>query len=65
MMVKLLFWGSIIFFYLGFNAREGNLLYFFSIYSLMTAIGLFFRKRDYKKGKPAPAEALPPTETPS
>ena len=64
-MTKLFFWGSMIFFYLGFNAREGNLFYFFAIYSLMVAIGLFFRKREAKKGKPAVAEALPATQTPS
>ena len=65
MMTKLLFWGSMLCFYLGFNAREGNLLYFFAIYSLMAAIGLFFRKRESKMGKPEPVEALPTTETPS
>ena len=54
-----------LFFYLGFNAREGNLFYFFAIYSLMVAVGLFFRKRESKMGKPAPVEALPSTETPS
>ena len=65
MMVKLLFWGSIPFFYLGFNAREGNLFFFFAIYLLMGAIGLFCRKREARKGKPDPAKALPATQLPS
>ena len=62
-MNKLLFWGSMMFFYLGFNAREGNLYYFFAIYLLMGAIGLFFRRRDLKNGKSEAAEALPTTQT--
>lgn len=64
-MVKLFFWGSMLFFYLGFNAREGHLFFFFATYSLMAAIGLFFRNNESKKGKPAAVEALPTTQAPS
>jgi hypothetical protein len=63
MTMKLLFWGSVLFFYLGLNAPEGNLFYFVAIYLLVSAIGLYCRRRESKMGKPetvnAPPEAGP------
>jgi hypothetical protein len=52
MMLKLLFGGSVLFFYLGFIAREGNLFYFFATYLLIGAIGLYFRNREAKQVQP-------------
>ena len=65
MMTKALFWGSIFFVYLGANAREGHLFFFFGIYLFMSAMGLFFRNREAKAGKPTPIETLPSTSEPS
>ena len=65
MMTKLLFWGSILFIFLGFNAREGNLYFFFGCYLLMSAIGLFFRQKENKAGQKAAVEALPATNPPA
>lgn len=55
MKTRLLFWGSVLFFYLGFAAREGNLYYFFAVYLLMSTVGLHCRKRESEKGKPEAA----------
>jgi hypothetical protein len=65
MMLKLLFGGSVIFFYLGFSAREGNLFYFFATYLLVSAIGIYFRNREAKQEKPKAAENLPAPQPPS
>lgn len=65
MVTKLLFWGSMLFIFLGFNAREGHLFFFFGIYLLMSAIGLFFRKREGKLRKQAAVEPLPVTSPPA
>lgn len=64
-MTKLLFWGSMLFIFMGVNAREGNLFFFFGIYLLMSAIGLFFRKRETKGGKQKPVEPLPVNNPPA
>jgi hypothetical protein len=56
MMLKLLFGGSVLFFYLGVSAREGNLFYFFGTYLLISTIGLFFRRREAKQVTPKPAD---------
>ena len=65
MMTKLLFWGSILFIFLGFNAREGCLFFFFGIYLLIGAVGLFFRKREGKTGAQTAVESLPVTPPPA
>lgn len=64
-MTKLLFWGSMLFIFMGFNALEGNLFFFFGIYLLMSAIGLFFRKREGKGHKREAVESLPVTNPPA
>ena len=65
MLTKLLFWGSMLFIFLGFNALEGNLYFFFGIFLLMSAIGRFFHHRETKGGRKKAVEPLPATNPPA
>lgn len=59
MMLKLLFWGAILFLILGLQAHDGNLFYFFAIHLLIIAIGVFFRKHDFRPRAAAAMEDHP------
>lgn len=48
MKTKLLFWSAILFFVVGFNARDSALFYFFSIHLFMLFIGVFIHKLTQK-----------------
>lgn len=65
MVTKLLFWGSVLSMFLGVNAREGDLFFFFGTFFFMSATGFFFRGRENKAGKRPGAEALPSPDEPS
>ena len=60
---KLLFWGGIIFFILGTNAKDGTLFYFFSVHLFMLFIGMFLYKISYTPRKDTSAEPLPDSES--
>jgi len=50
---KFLFWGAVLFFFLGQNSLDNRLFYFFAFYFAMLFIGVFFYKREYR---PPPSE---------
>jgi len=65
MPAKILFWGSTLFILIGFKAREGHLFFFFGVYMLMSATGLFFRCREAREKKKTAAESLPTVNSPT
>jgi len=62
MKTKLLFWGGVLFFALGLNAKDGTLFYFFSVHLFMLYIGVFLHKISYTPQTEASSEPLPGTE---
>lgn len=63
MKTKLLFWGGIIFFALGANAKDGTLFYFFAVHLLMLFIGTFLYKISYTPKKDTRVEPLPDSDS--
>jgi len=63
MKTKLLFWGGVLFFALGLNAKDGALFYFFSVHLFMLYIGVFLHKISYTPQSDANAEPLPEAES--
>ena len=61
MKTKLLFWGAMLFFVLGLNARESALFYFFSIHLFMLLIGVLLHKLTLKLQPDKNVEPLPET----
>ena len=62
MKTKLLFWGGVLFFTLGLNAKDDTLFYFFSVHFFMLHIGVFLHKISYTPQTEGSAEPLPGTE---
>lgn len=62
MKTKLLFWGSILFFALGLNARDSALFFFFAIHLFMLGIGVFLHKLTTKLQSDKTIEPLPAAE---
>jgi len=61
MKIKLLFWGAVLFFVLGLNARDSGLFYFFSIHLFMLLIGMLLHKLAKKLQPDEAVEPLPET----
>jgi hypothetical protein len=59
MKTKLLFWSAILFFFLGVNARDSGLFYFFSIHLFMLLIGVILHKLTLKLQPDKTVEPIP------
>jgi len=61
MKTKLLFWSAVLFFFLGSNARDSALFYFFSVHLFMLFIGVHLHKLTKKLQPDQTVEPLPDT----
>ena len=59
MKTKLLFWSAVLFFALGYTARDSALFYFFAIHLFVLCIGVFLHKLAKKVQPTEPVETLP------
>jgi hypothetical protein len=62
MKTKLLFWGGVLFFAIGLNAKDATLFYFFSVHFFMLYIAVFLHKISYTPPTEASVEPLPEAE---
>ena len=60
MLVKILFWGAVLFTAIGMNSPDGNLFFFGAAHLTMLTIGLaLFRREKRVKGRSAAKAAVP------